>query len=74
MGLRAVLRHADVEAGVLETARGGLLRRGVAVRDADVALVTNVSADHFGEYGIHDLDALAEVKLLVAKPWRARVR
>ena len=67
MGLRAVLRHADVEAGVLETARGGLLRRGVAVRDADVALVTNVSADHFGEYGIHDLDALAEVKLLVAK-------
>ncbi len=55
------------EAGVLETARGGLLRRGVAVRDADVALVTNVSADHFGEYGIHDLDALAEVKLLVAK-------
>ena len=67
MGLRAVLRHPQVAAAALETARGGLLRRGVAVRDADVAIVTNVSVDHFGEYGIHDLDALAEVKLLVAK-------
>lgn len=66
-GARLVLRDARTEVAVLETARGGLLRRGLAVPDADVAVVTNVSADHFGEYGIHDLDALADVKLIVAR-------
>ena len=64
-GARRVLRDERVEAAVLETARGGILRRGLAVTRADVAVVTNVSADHFGEYGIHDLDALADVKLTV---------
>src|SRR5690606_17642473 len=47
------------------TARGGILRRGLALARAEVAAVTNVSADHFGEYGIHDLAALADVKLTV---------
>jgi UDP-N-acetylmuramyl tripeptide synthase len=56
-----------VQAAVLETARGGLLRRGLVADDARVAVVTNVSADHFGEYGIHDLDDIAAVKLVVAK-------
>ena len=64
-GARRVLRDRRVEAAVLETARGGILRRGLAVMRTDVAVVTNVSADHFGEYGIHDLDALADVKLTV---------
>jgi len=64
-GARRVLRDPGVEAAVLETARGGILRRGLAMTRADVAIVTNVSADHFGEYGIHDLDALADVKLTV---------
>lgn len=66
-GARALLRDRRAEAAVLETARGGLLRRGLGVERADVALVTNVSPDHFGEYGIHDLDGLAEVKLTVAR-------
>jgi UDP-N-acetylmuramyl tripeptide synthase len=66
-GARAVLRDMRVEAAILETARGGILRRGLAVQRADVAVVTNVSDDHFGEYGIHDLDGLAEVKLTVAR-------
>src|SRR3546814_3424357 len=44
-----------------------MLRRGLALCDADVAVVTNVSADHFGEYGIHDLDDLAAAKLTVAR-------
>ena len=66
-GARAILRRHDVQAAVFEAARGGLLRRGVGVGRADVALVTNVSADHFGEYGIHDLDALADVKLSLAQ-------
>ena len=64
-GARRVLRDPHVEAAVLETARGGILRRGLATTRADVAVVTNVSADHFGEYGIHDLEALADVKLTV---------
>ncbi len=67
MGARSVLRDARVDLAILETARGGLLRRGLAVQMADVALVTNVSPDHFGEYGIHSLADLAEVKLVVAR-------
>jgi UDP-N-acetylmuramyl tripeptide synthase len=66
-GARVVLRAADVQAAILETARGGLLRRGLAVQQAQVAVVTNVSDDHFGEYGIHDLAGLAAVKLTVAR-------
>ncbi len=67
MGARSILRNQEVQAGVLETARGGILRRGLAVQTANVAAVTNISADHFGEYGIHDLSGLADVKLTVAR-------
>lgn len=66
-GARRVLRDPRVDAAVLEAARGGLMRRGVAVDRADAAIVTNVSADHFGEYGIRDLDGLAQAKLVVAR-------
>jgi cyanophycin synthetase len=52
---------------VLETARGGLLRRGLTVERADVAVVTNIADDHLGEYGVQHLGALAEAKLLVAR-------
>jgi len=67
MGARSILRNEHVQAGILETARGGILRRGLAVQSANVAAVTNISADHFGEYGIHDLSGLADVKLTVAR-------
>ncbi len=60
------MRERRAQAAVVETARGGILRRGVALSQAQVALVTNVSADHFGEYGIDDLEGLADVKLSVA--------
>ena len=66
VGARTVLRERRVGAAVLETARGGILRRGLAVSRAHAAVVTNVSADHLGEYGIDDLGALADVKLTVA--------
>ena len=69
-GARAVLRHPRVEWAVLETARGGLLRRGLALQRADAAVVTNVSADHFGEYGIDTVEAIAEAKLVVAHALR----
>jgi len=67
VGARTVLRDPRVQAAVLETARGGLLRRGLVAEDARVAVVTNVSPDHFGEYGVHDLGDLAAVKLVVAR-------
>ncbi len=66
-GARMVLQDRRVEVAVLETARGGILRRGLAVERATAALVTNIAEDHFGEFGIHGLDDLAEAKLVVAK-------
>ena len=66
-GARVVLRNADVEAAVLETARGGILRRGLAVTRADAAIITNISADHFGEYGVDTLRHLTEAKGAVAR-------
>ena len=70
-GARRILQDARVTAAVLETARGGILRRGLATTVADVAVVTRIAADHFGEYGIHDIMGLAEAKLVVARPLRA---
>lgn len=67
---RIVLRRPDVELAVLETARGGILRRGLAVDACDAALVTNVSDDHIGLYGIDDVAAMAEVKGVVAQAVR----
>ena len=64
-GARRVIRERRAQAAVIETARGGILRRGLAISRARVAVVTNVSADHFGEYGIDDLAGLADVKLTV---------
>ncbi len=62
-GARTLLRDRRVEVALLETARGGLLRRGVAFTGADGAVVTNVAEDHLGEYGVHDLPALVQAKL-----------
>ena len=66
VGTRTVLRDLRVEAAILEAARGGILRRGLAAERAQVAVITNISSDHFGEYGVHDLAGLADVKLVVA--------
>ncbi len=65
-GARAVLRDARVQAAVLETARGGMLRRGLAVHRATAAIITNIAADHFGEYGVHTLHDVAAAKRIVA--------
>jgi cyanophycin synthetase len=65
-GARMVMRERRTQAAILETARGGILRRGIAVSQANTSVITNVSSDHFGEYGIHNLAGLAEVKLAVA--------
>lgn len=65
-GAREVLRNRRVQLGILEVARGGILRRGLPINSVNAAVVTNVAEDHLGEYGIFDADALAEVKLVVA--------
>ncbi len=67
---RRILRRKDVELAVLETARGGILRRGLAIEACDAALITNVSDDHVGGYGIDDLDAMTAVKGVVAEAVR----
>lgn len=65
-GARRVLEDARVTAAVLESARGGMLRRGIVAPHADVVVVTNVAADHFGDYGIHSLEDIAELKSSLA--------
>jgi len=64
---RSVLCHPQVEAAVLETARGGILKRGLAFDECDVAIVLNVSDDHIGQDGIETVDDLARVKAVVAE-------
>lgn len=63
---REVLRNRAVDFAVLETARGGILRRGLALAACDVALLTNVSGDHLGDYGIEDVPQMAEAKAVIA--------
>lgn len=62
---RALAQEPDV--AVLETARGGILLRGIGVLHNDVTVVTNVSEDHLGLHGIHTVDQLAEVKASVTR-------
>jgi UDP-N-acetylmuramyl tripeptide synthase len=66
-GARTLLRHPACEAVVLEVARGGLLRRGIGVERADGALVTNIAADHLGEWGINSVAEMAEAKFIVRR-------
>jgi len=63
---RMVLRHPSVDVAVLETARGGIMRRGLVLSDVEAAAVTNVSDDHLGYWGLHTVDDMARAKLTVA--------
>ena len=62
-----VLGDPAVQVAVLETARGGIVRRGLGYDRADVAVVTNISNDHLGTDGVEDLDDLISVKSLIAE-------
>lgn len=66
-GARLALRDPRTELAVIETARGGLLRRGLPIERAGVCLITNIAADHLGEYGIHTVEDLADAKFTIAK-------
>ena len=62
-----VLRDPTVDFAVLECARGGILKSGLAFQNCDIAIVTNVSTDHIGLGGIDSLEQMAKVKAVVAE-------
>jgi cyanophycin synthetase len=64
---RMILRDPSVDVAVLETARGGLLKRGMGYRQCNVAACINVQADHLGLRGINTLEDLARVKRIVVE-------
>ncbi|MBD7912628.1 cyanophycin synthetase [Clostridium cibarium] len=64
---KSVLLNKDVEVAVLETARGGLIRKGLAYDLADVAAITNITEDHIGIDEVNSMEELAKVKSLVAE-------
>jgi cyanophycin synthetase len=66
-GAGRILAESGLDLAVLETARGGILLRGIGYEHNDVSVVTNVSADHLGLQGIDTLDELAEVKGAVVR-------
>jgi cyanophycin synthetase len=66
-GAALALSQPGVEVAVLETARGGILLRGIGTAHNDVAVVTNISSDHLGLNDIDTLDQLAEVKQAITR-------
>ncbi|GAB4236019.1 MAG: cyanophycin synthetase [Elainellaceae cyanobacterium] len=62
-----ILNDPTTEVAVLETARGGILRSGLAFNQCDVSVILNVSADHLGLQDIHTVEDLAHVKSVVAE-------
>jgi len=64
---RMVLRDPSVDVAVLESARGGILRRGLGYRKCTVGAVLNISSDHLGLKGVDTLEQLAEVKRVVVE-------
>ncbi len=66
-GAGKALEQPGADVAVLETARGGILLRGIGTSHNDVAVVTNVTSDHIGLLGIRTLDQLAEVKAAITR-------
>lgn len=70
LGAGRVFANPGTQVAVLETARGGLLLRGLGYESNDVAVLTNVSSDHLDLQGLHTLPELAEVKSIIARVTR----
>ncbi|HEY1013914.1 MAG TPA: Mur ligase family protein, partial [Herpetosiphonaceae bacterium] len=69
-GAAAILAHPEVDIAVLETARGGILRRGLAFDRCDVAVVTNVAEDHLPDRGVATVAELARAKAAIVRAVR----
>ena len=67
-GARTILRDKRVEFGVLESARGGMMRRGLGVTQAQAGIITNVAKEHLGQYGVRSLADLIDVKFTILRP------
>ncbi len=66
-GAQQILGRSDIDIAVLETARGGIVLRGVGYESNDASVLTNVSSDHLDLQGIHTLPELAEVKSTICR-------
>lgn len=66
-GARFVFARPELDIGVLETARGGILLRGLGYQSNDASVLTNISADHLDLMGVHTLPELAEVKSVICR-------
>jgi cyanophycin synthetase len=66
-GAARILSEHGLDVAILETARGGILLRGIGYASNDVSVVTNVSADHLGLQGIDTVDELADVKSTIVR-------
>jgi cyanophycin synthetase len=64
---RAVLADPSVEVAVLETARGGIARRGLGYDWSDISVLTNIQPDHIGQDGIETVEDILHIKSLVAE-------
>ena len=69
-GAWRVLREPGLDVAVLETARGGILLRGMACQSNDVSVMINISGDHLGLHGVQTVEGLAEVKGVVLRTTR----
>ena len=67
---QVILQDPTVEVAILETARGGMLRSGLAFKACDVGVVLNVAADHLGIGDIETVEDLAHLKSIVAETTR----
>ncbi|EGT3615932.1 ligase [Clostridium perfringens] len=64
---KKVLTNPNVEVAVLETARGGIVRKGLGFKNSKVAIITSLSDDHIGSDGIEDINDLMAIKLVTTK-------
>ena len=67
MSAQMVLGDPGVQVAVLETARGGTVRRGLGYDWTDVGVITNITADHLGQDGLESIEDIAHVKALIAE-------
>jgi cyanophycin synthetase len=64
---QSILGDKSIDAAVLETARGGIVRRGLAYDWSDISILTNITEDHIGQDGIESIEDLINIKSLVAE-------
>jgi len=60
------LRQKDADVAILETARGGLLRRGLGVNTGNAALITNIAEDHLGDFWSQSVEELLNIKWVIS--------